>query len=121
MLCVQNKTSIVYRSGDRACFFAGGRGMNYRTVTGNRKELRYSNMMDGNGKMEEEKRETKKTRRKEDVLISFDSYKDSGGLKSRTFGFHQSEWETSYSSMSQYEILVIECLVFVSECLPETL
>lgn len=34
-------------------FLRKGRGMNYSTVTGNRKELRYSNMMDGNCKMEE--------------------------------------------------------------------
>jgi hypothetical protein len=43
----------VKRRGDGACFFRRGRGLNGSTATGNRKELRHSNMMDRDGKMGE--------------------------------------------------------------------
>ena len=46
--------STVYKRGDGACFLARVRGRNYSASTGYRKELRYSNMMDRNGKMEQE-------------------------------------------------------------------
>ena len=51
MLCVQNKSSTMKSRGDGACLFAGEGGLNYRTETGIRKELRHGNMMDRDIKM----------------------------------------------------------------------